>query len=690
MFVLRGKKDNSNQVVIIDIDEKSLKSLGQWPWSRDKFAKILENLTRAEVGIIGLDIVFAESDRTSPDAIAKKFNLPTENLPNYDAILAKMISETPTIMGYQFELEDKEISSKEPPSIPAIIIERNKQLGEEYLIKARGIINNTQTLQLRAYSSGFFNNVPDESGIIRSVPLVIQYADELFPALSLEIVRAISGNDKIFVNYSDLGIENIQIGDFHIPTDRYGRLIINFRGGEGSFKYISAVDIYNNTFKKEDIEGKIVLIGTTAAGLNDLRATPFESVYPGVEVHANIIDNILEGDFISIPNWVDGLEIVIIFFLAIVTFLFMTYSPFWMNPILMVLLGLGYFYFSYYMLFKEGILIDLVLPLVLVFISGLIATFMDYVLEIKNEQNIKKKFASKVSAQVMEDILNKGEDDNFSAKEKNITIFFSDVRSFTKISETLHEPNILIAFLNEYMTPMSDIITKNKGTIDKFIGDAIMAYWNAPADIENHEDLALQTALEQITYLDTLNKKLIKDPRFKDLKKEFGETYINIGIGLNSGPAVVGEMGSKTRSDYTVLGDSVNLGSRIESLCKKYGAKCMISNFMKDKLQNEYIFRLLDKVQVKGKDEAVELWEVIGLEHKRTSEIDDEINLHEKAFKLYLSEDFREAEKIFLELDQRTSTLSKNVYKIFIDRCIEYIRLKPKDFDGVFRLDSKA
>jgi adenylate cyclase len=690
MFNFRGAKETTGQVVIVDIDEKSLKALGQWPWSRDHFSQILQNLTDAGVGVIGLDIVFAEADRTSPDKIAQKYNLQTSKLPNYDEIFSKTISETPTILGYQFELEDKDFSEKEPPSIPAIIIERNKQLGQEYLIKAKGIINNHSTLQLRAYSSGFFNNVPDESGIVRSVPMVIDYKEELFPALSLEIVRAISGIDRVFVNYSNLGVENIQIGDFIIPTDNYGRLIINFRGGEGTFKYLSAVDIFNNTFNKEDVDGKVVLIGTTAAGLNDLRAIPFESVYPGVEVHANVIDNILTEDFISIPTWVEGFEIIVIFVLAIITFLLMTYSPFWMNPILILVFGIAYFYFSYYMLFTEGILIDLVLPLVLIFTSGLIATFMDYVLEVKNEQIIRKKFASKVSAQVMEDILNQGEEAKFSAKEKEITIFFSDVRSFTKISETLKDPNILIALLNEYMTPMSDIITKHNGTIDKFIGDAIMAYWNAPSDIENHQDIALQTALEQIEYLDILNQKLIHDKRFDALKDEFGDEYIKIGIGLNSGFAVVGEMGSVTRSDYTVLGDSVNLGSRIESLCKKYGAKCMISNFMKAELKEEYIFRLLDVVRVKGKEEPVELWEVVGFKKDLTQEIENEIELHHKAFKQYQNEEFYEAEKLFSTLLEQKSALSKNVYEIFVNRTLDYIRRKPTDFDGVFRLDSKS
>lgn len=690
MFLVRGEKADSKQVVIVDIDEKSLTHLGQWPWNRDKFAKILENLTRAEVGVIGLDIVFAEVDSTSPHTMAKKYKL-KEELPNYDAILAETLSQTPTILGYQFELNDKQYhKNKEAPIIPAIIIERNKQLGIEYLVKANGVVSNHKVIQEMSYSSGFFNNLPDESGIVRSVPMIIEYKGQLYPTLTLEMLRAALGMNKVYVNYSSLGVENIEVGEYKIPTDRHGRMIVNFRGGEGSFKYLSASDIYFNTFNPKDIAGKIVLIGTTAAGLNDLRAIPYQSIYPGVEVHANIIDNILTKDFISMPSWIDGLDYIVIFGLAIFTFFLMTYSPFWMNPFLIAMSGFIYLSIAYYLLFSKGILIDLALPIVVIFSSGLIATFMDYVLEVKNEQNIKKKFASKVSLEVMEDILKEENDNKFSAKEKEVTIFFSDVRGFTKISETLDNPNLLIALMNEYMTPMTKIITEYHGTIDKFIGDAIMAYWNAPSDVKNHQDKAVQAALKQIQYLDTLNVKLNEDSRFNILTQKIGEDIIDIGIGLNTGLAVVGEMGSETRSDYTVIGDSVNLASRVESLCKMYGVKCMISNYVKEGLKESYIIRLLDRVRVKGKTEPVQLFEVIDFGNYLNDEIQKELDMHYNALLLYYNEQFEEALEIFEELYEFDSDISKKVYELYIERCEEYMNNPPEDFDGITTLNTKG
>jgi adenylate cyclase len=299
LFNVRGEISNSNSVVIVDIDEKSLQSLGQWPWSRNKIAQVVQNLAEAQAAIIGFDVVFPENDKSSPHKVLKELNIKHENAPNYDDIFAQVVASTPTILGYQFELEDKEHVNDKVPNIPAIFIERNKNTDANYLIKAYGTILNIPQIQDNSYSSGFFNNIPDDSGIIRSVPLIISYDDAIYPSLSLELLRVATQTERVYVNYDEQGVNTISLNGIEIPTDRHGRLLINFRGKEGNFPYISALDIYKNDFKKEDIEGKIILIGTSAAGLLDLRATPFEAIYPGVEVHANAIDNIIEGDLLE-------------------------------------------------------------------------------------------------------------------------------------------------------------------------------------------------------------------------------------------------------------------------------------------------------------------------------------------------------------------------------------------------------
>lgn len=678
LFTIRGELPHNQNVVIVDIDETSIKSLGQWPWSRDKLAKILENLTLANVGIVGLDIVFAEEDRTSPHKILQDLKIYKKDVPNYDLEFANIVENSPVILGYQFDLVKKDNTNAKVPQIPAIFIEKDKPQDKSYLIEAYNTILNIPQIQDRAYSSGFFNNIPDDTGIIRSVPLVISYDDTIYPSLALEVIRVINGTQKVVVQYDENGISNIVLDDISIPTDRYGRMLINFRGPERSFKYISAIDIYNNSFDKSEIDGKIVLIGTSAAGLFDLRATPFDSIFPGVEVHANIIDNILMQDFIYKASWLDGTNILIIFLLSIIVVMLTTYTTFWANPIIFISFSTSYLFLVYNLLFDYGIVLNILFPIATVLIASIMTTLFDYFYNIKKEEAIKAKFASKVSKNVMDDILKNIDKNEFSAKSKEVTIFFSDIRGFTNISEKL-DAKELISFLNRYMQPMSEIIIKYQGTIDKFIGDAIMAYWNAPIDIKNHCDLALKASLEQLEVLEKLNVELQKE----NLPK------IDIGIGLNTGTVIVGEMGSSLRSDYTVIGDTINLGSRVESLCKYYDSKLNISNFTKDKLQEEYIFRFLDLVKVKGKNEPVEIWQVLGKGEAKES-LKEELDLYHKAIEFYKNSDFLNALEIFESLENNENKTNKNIYKIYITRCKEFIKTPPKNFDGVYEHTTKA
>lgn len=678
LFTIRGELPHNQNVVIVDIDETSIKSLGQWPWSRDKLAKILENLTLANVGIVGLDIVFAEEDRTSPHKILQDLKIYKKDVPNYDLEFANVVENSPVILGYQFDLVKKDNANAKVPQIPAIFIEKDKPQDKSYLIEAYNTILNIPQIQDRAYSSGFFNNIPDDTGIIRSVPLVISYDDTIYPSLALEVIRVINNTQKVVVQYDENGISNIVLDDISIPTDRYGRMLINFRGAERSFKYISAIDIYNNNFDKSEIDGKIVLIGTSAAGLFDLRATPFDSIFPGVEVHANIIDNILMQDFIYKASWLDGANILIIFVLSIIIVMLTTYTTFWANPIIFISFSTSYLFLVYNLLFDYGIVLNILFPIATVLIASIMTTLFDYFYNIKKEEAIKAKFASKVSKNVMDDILKNIDKNEFSAKSKEVTIFFSDIRGFTNISEKL-DAKELISFLNRYMQPMSEIIIKYQGTIDKFIGDAIMAYWNAPIDIKNHCDLALKASLEQLEVLEKLNVELQKE----NLPK------IDIGIGLNTGTVIVGEMGSSLRSDYTVIGDTINLGSRVESLCKYYDSKLNISNFTKDKLQEEYIFRFLDLVKVKGKNEPVEIWQVLGSGEAKES-LKEELDLYHKAIEFYKNSDFINALEIIESLENNENKTNKNIYKIYITRCKEFIKTPPKNFDGVYEHTTKA
>jgi adenylate cyclase len=701
MFLIRGEIKNDNNIIIIDIDEKSLQELGQFPWSRNILSQILLNLTNAGIGVIGFDIVFAEEDRSSPKRVLQNLNLDTTNVPNYDDEFNQVVSRTPTILGYQFELENKAFIKKEEINIPAIVIEKNKNSGQEMLISAQGTILNHKTLQQSAYSSGFFNNLPDEGGTIRSVPLIIQYDGQLYPSLSLEIIRALIGVDTVLVNYTPLGVENIQIGSFKIPTDRHGRMIVNYRGGSKNFQYLSAIDIFNNRFNPKNIEGKIALIGTSATGLNDLRATPFGSVFPGVEVHANVIDNIITQDFLTIPSWIDGANTFIIYTTAIITMLLMIFATLWFIPFVFFILLGATFYITYEAMFFYGILMNTFLPLLTISITTLVAIFINNILNIKTQKMIKSKFASKVSKEVMENLLINPSSSDFSAMEKEVTIFFSDIRNFTNISETMPNAKVLIEFLNQYMTPMSKIVMGHQGTIDKFIGDAIMAYWNAPYDVTNHAQKAVDASLEQLYLLKKLNQEIKENTRFKTTVEQFaqkGLEPLDIGIGINTGLVIVGEMGSEQRSDYTVIGDSVNISSRIESLCKFYGSQLNITKETKEQLPDKYLFRFLDYITVKGKNKPIELWQIHDYDDKNKKDtlykinydkIKEELVCYHKAIDFYKNKEFQKALDIFQNIEKQDEKTNQKIYNIYIKRCLEFIENPDNDFDEVFNHTEK-
>lgn len=693
MLQSRGEIKGDENIVIIDIDEKSLKALGQWPWSRDKIAKVLQNLSDLGVAIIGLDVVFAEADSSSPQKVLKQLGLSYQGVPDFDAIFAQTISETPTIVGYVFALTPDAIEPEGNPKTAAIIIEQNRP-PHSVLIKPYRAILNIPQIQKQAYSSGYFNTVPDSDGIVRSIPLIMEYDGILYPSLSLEMVRIALNEKKINIVYDENGLRQIELGEHIIPTDFFGRLMVNYRGCQHSYEYISAIDVYNNSVNPLHVKNKIALVGTSAAGLLDLRSTPFESVYAGVEVHANAIDNILHQEYIAKPIWTRGVDLLSIIALCIITLAILLLPSAFFSFSALVILNLILILTHYYSMVYQGILFNTILPLVAINLLFIVGQAINYFLEIRQKELIKHKFASKVSPAVMNNIL-ASEDDVLQGVEKEITIFFSDVRNFTAISEAAGDAKSLIHLMNAYMDPMSQIIIRSGGTVDKFIGDAIMAYWNAPISIKDHADKAITAALEQLHHLKTLNAELRANPEFSKvvaMSEAKGTPIIDIGIGINTGVAIVGEMGTSNRSDYTVIGDAINLGSRLESLCKYYHSHLTISHFTKAKLKGAYIFRFLDLVTVKGKHEPVEVWQIHDFDAPQTAPLyevsyealQEELKLHHEAVALYKEARFAEALTCFEALNQRENKTNHAIYGIYAERCAHYIAFPPLAFNGVF------
>lgn len=597
-FLIRTKIEQNppyvdKDIVIVSIDEESLNKLGQWPWPRDKIAQMIDNLNNSKVALLAFDILFAEKDGKSPSVILKNDKRWT-NLDDYDKVLSESLLNSPSVMGimmnfhksnenfYNYDFKMETAFDLHYPSLP---------------LDSQGIISNIPILQDSALSVGYLNNLPDLDGVIRYASLVMSSDKHIVPSISLEISRLLFQAKTIKINQDNGFIHSISLDNTNIPTDEHARAIINYKGGIGTYSYISAYSVYNNSFDKTQIDSKVVLIGPTAAGMSDNKNTPL-GILPGVQIHANMITNIIQQDFIySFDN--KPLMMLILFVLVLVSVLASRMKMLLVGFAISVSSIIIHIYSSYLYFMHYNSFIPIVLPGIAWILSFCIIFLYELYRTQKQKQIISNLFSKKVSSKVMESLI-ENTSNLHVARSHEISIFFSDIRGFTPISEKL-SPQDLVNFLNEYMTPMADIIEERYGVVDKYIGDAVMAYWNAPIEIDNHPDYALQSAIEQIKHINKARQ---------GIQEKYG-VNLDIGIGINTGEAVVGEIGSDGRSDYTIIGDAVNLAARVESLNKQYKTNIIITQFTKDKLKEEYNIKFLDSVTVKGKSKAVNIYEVI-------------------------------------------------------------------------------
>lgn len=685
-----------DRVVIVDIDEKSLKAEGRWPWSRDKLAVLMNKLfTDYKVHVVGYDVVFAEKDESSGlknlEALEKgplngnaEFSAALAEMKpklNYDQIFADSIKGRNIVLGYYFAGE--ETSSVGTLPAPAFIGGSFK--GKNIAFEERPSFGaNLDILQKNAITAGHFNPDPDADGITRKVSALLKHDDNYYEALSLAVARVAMEVPKLEAGFANegtgkeyAGLEWLKIGARRIPVDKSVALLIPFRGKEKSFPYISATDVLTGKASKQSLEGRIVLIGATAPGLNDLRAAPVQNIYPGVEMHANVISGILDNNIKERPAYTLGAEVVMLFLVGmLLSLLLPVLSPKWATILTFCTLGAVLIFNLVIWQFA-----NLVLPLatLLILISGIYLLNMSYgfFVESRSKRQLAGLFGQYIPPELVSEMVEKGEDDfSLEGENREMTILFSDVRGFTTISEGL-DPKELSQLMNEFLTPMTHVIHHNRGTIDKYMGDAIMAFWGAPMRDNDHAINAMKAAMEMIKSLEDLNDKF----------KQKGWPELKIGVGLNTGDMTVGNMGSEFRTAYTVMGDTVNLGSRLESLTKSYGVYVIVSEFTKDKVPN-YLYRELDIVRVKGKDEPVAIFEPIcelGTEDKATK---DELKLYKEVLKLFRSQNWDLAEIQLLNLQKMQPT--RYLYKMYIERIAHYRETPPPaDWDGVYTHETK-
>ena len=689
-----------DRIVIVDIDESSLALEGRWPWSRDKLAAIVNNLFEVyQADVVGFDIVFAEKDESSGlkefEFLASTelkddplFHKALDNIRpslEYDQMFAKALKDRNVVMGYYFKSNVSENEIAQSGLLPPAVTKLNKQLSARLPInKALGYGGNLNILQSSARSGGFFDNpFVDSDGVFRRVPLIQIHQDQVYASLALSTTQAYLKNSDIKLNVVNNGtkndqyyaLESVHINEFSIPVDGKGAVYVPFRGLSYSFPYISAHKILNKKIDPDSLKGKIVLVGTTAPGLLDLRSTPVQSVYPGVEIHANIISGILDQRINHSPAWAIGYEfIILILIAATMAFLLPVSSPLMATvatTIVLILTVSGTL-----MAWNSQIILPLASPVLLIVLNYILHMSYGFFIESRGKRQLAHLFGQYIPPEIVDEMSKSPANFSLDGENKVMTVLFSDVRGFTTISEGM-DPKQLTQLMNALLTPMTRVIHKHRGTIDKYMGDAIMSFWGAPLEDPDHARHALHAAMEMMVEL-------------KIMQKDFesrGWPPINIGIGLNTGNMNVGNMGSEFRMAYTVLGDSVNLGARLEGLTKEYGVNIIVSESTKESIP-EFTYRDLDLVRVKGKNEPIAIFEPIGHEDEIDEATTLELARYNQALQSFRAQNWDQAETDFFALSQIHP--DRFLYQVYLNRVTHYKGHLPNDdWDGVFTHTSK-
>ena len=700
------------RIVILDVDEKSLAvpELGRWPWGRDKIAALIEKLfDKYGVAIIGFDVVWAEPDESSGlkvlDGLAKKelkdvpgFQSTLNQLRprlDHDAMFAKSIAGRPVVLGYYLNSDE---DARESGVLPEPVLPPGTFTGRNIGFTAwHGFGGNLPQVQANAAAAGHFNPLIDFDGVARRVPMLVEFKGKYYEPLSLAMVRLLIGIDEArrnksqavalpkvvpgypperFVSKGYSGLEWLEVGPLKIPVDELVSALIPYRGRRNSFNYISLSDVYFDKVPQEKLQGRIALIGTSAPGLFDLRSTPVGSVYPGVEIHANLIAGMLDRNIKQKPPFMIGAEVILLFIAGLALSLLVPFlSPLraTLASLLALLLMAG---LNVYIWAGAGSVLPLASSLLMIIALFALNMSYGYFVETRSKRQFTELFGQYVPPELVDKMAQDPEQYSMEGKSEELTVLFSDIRGFTTISEGLN-PKELSQFINEYLTSMSLVIRNNRGTLDKYIGDAIMAFWGAPVGDAEHARQGVLAAM--------LMQQELKKVREQFLAR--GWPDIKIGVGVNTGMMSVGDMGSKLRKAYTVMGDAVNLGSRLEGITKQYGVGILCGQVTREKVK-DVLWREIDRVRVKGKDEPIAIFEPLGFEGQVDKKTQDELKIWHQALRGYRAQEWDQAELALFNL-QRMDPESY-LYNVYAERVAHYRKDPPGgDWDGVWKFETK-
>jgi adenylate cyclase len=689
-----------DRIAILDIDEKSLAEQGRWPWGRDKLARLMDQLfDHYGVRLVGFDVVFAEPDASS--GLASLEQLGKRELRgvqgfegalrelrpklDYDARFAAALKNRPVILGYYFSSrEGGQNSGVLPaPTFGAGTFDR-RDIG---FTRWATYGANLEPFQKAAAGAGHFNPIVDFDGISRRVPLIAEYQGQYYESLSLAMVRALLDFPPVEAGFPDgpgagygamewLDLKTAQGGALRVPVDENVASLIPYRGFAGSFPYYSLTDVLNGKVPKEKLGGRIVLVGTTAPGLMDLRATPVDSAYPGVEVHANLISGMLDGVIKYKPSYILGADVLLILIGGVVMALLLPrLSPFRATVVAAVVF-IVHLSINFAFWYSAHVVLPLASALMVGFLLYALNMSWGYFIESRSKRQFTELFGQYVPPELVDEMARNPAGYTMDGRKQELTVLFSDVRGFTTISEGL-QPDQLAALMNEYLGAMTLVVRKHRGTLDKYIGDAIMAFWGAPVADAEHARNAVLTALDMHVALAELNVRL----------KAKGWPELKIGVGVNTGPMTVGDMGSIVRKAYTVMGDAVNLGSRLEGITKQYGVGTLVGEETRAVLGKTFVFRELDRVRVKGKVEPIGIYEPLGEEGRVSADDLDELKLWNQVLRHYRAQDWDQAELGLLNLSRMKP---RYLYELYGKR-IEHLRAEPpgEQWDGVTTFETK-
>lgn len=602
-------------VVIIDLDEESLREVGQWPWPRKTIAQLVENTFQLGAGLFAFDVVFAEPDRLNPSSVAKgMFNADEElikklsALPSNDEIFAKTIAKYPVVLGqaaYWNELPD----TATPPKFKSVALLKQNKTDDpmNFIPQFRGLVRNVSVIEETAKGHGIFSILPEQDGVVRRVPTLFGYQGQLFPALSIEMLRVATGRKTIALRMNEAGVVKVGIHKaINTPTDRRGRIWPYFSRTDRA-KYVSAKDILSGLADPALIQGKLAILGTSAVGLLDIRSVPTEKIIPGVEVHAQVIESILHQQFLSRPNVMDAVELALLTGMGLMMIILVPWVGAKWTMMLFLTFSGAAAYASWYVFAEHRMLMDATYPIACILLLYTMLTYTGYAREEKQRQQVRSAFGFYLSPDMVERLAEDPSQLALGGETRDMTLLFCDVRGFTTISEQFDAEG-LTQLINKLLTPLTNVIMRNRGTVDKYMGDCIMAFWNAPLDDADHAKHGCKSALLMLAEMEPLNERLEKEA----LEEGRKHVPLKVGLGLNSGEAVVGNMGSDQRFDYSVLGDTVNLAARLEGQSKSYGVNIVIGDITYHQVKDEFATLELDQIKVKGKTEAVTIHCLLG------------------------------------------------------------------------------